>query len=134
MPKLEYVEGIGPSFATKLNAVGIKTTDGLLKQASTKKGRKELADKTGISEKLVLEWVNHIDLMRIKGVGAEYADLLEASGVDTVVELATRKADNLVKKMETINQEKQLVRQLPSLAMVEEWIKQAKTLPRVIEY
>jgi predicted flap endonuclease-1-like 5' DNA nuclease len=134
MPKLNYVEGIGPSFETKLNAVGIKTTGGLLKIASTKKGRKTLASQTEISEKMILEWTNHCDLLRIKGVGAEYADLLEAAGVDTVPELANRNAQNLLKQLTEVNITKKLVRQLPTIKMVELWIGQAKTLPRIIEY
>jgi len=134
MPKLNYVEGIGPSFEAKLNTVGIKTTEALIKVTVTKKGRKDLAEKTGISEKMLLEWTNHIDLFRIVGVGAEYADLLEEAGVDTVVELAGRRADNLVKKFEELNATKKLVRRIPTLAAVEDWIKQAKSLPRGVEY
>ncbi|MBS3973004.1 MAG: DUF4332 domain-containing protein [Erysipelotrichia bacterium] len=134
MPKLSFVEGIGPAYEEKLNALGIKTTEKFFELAATKKGRQELAEKSGISEKLILEWTNMIDLYRIKGVGSEYADLLEEAGVDTVAELAGRRADNLLKKMEEVNAQKQLVRLLPSLKMVEKWIAQAKTLPRGIEY
>jgi len=134
MPKLSFVEGIGPAYEEKLNALGIKTTEKFFEVAATKKGRKDLAERSGISEKLILEWTNMIDLYRIKGVGSEYADLLEAAGVDTVVELAGRRADNLLKKMEEENAEKKLVRLLPSLKMVEGWIAQAKELPRGVEY
>ncbi len=134
MPKLSFVEGIGPAYEEKLNALGIKTTEKFFELAATKKGRQELAEKSGISEKLILEWTNMIDLYRIKGVGSEYADLLEEAGVDTVAELAGRRADNLLKKMEEVNAQKKLVRLLPSLKMVEKWIAQAKTLPRGIEY
>lgn len=134
MPKLSFVEGIGPAYEEKLNALGIKTTEKFFEVAATKKGRKDLAERSGISEKLILEWTNMIDLYRIKGVGSEYADLLEAAGVDTVVELAGRRADNLLKKMEEVNAEKKLVRLLPSLKMVEGWIAQAKELPRGVEY
>lgn len=134
MPKLSFVEGIGPAYEEKLNALGIKTTEKFFEVAATKKGRKDLAERSGISEKLILEWTNMIDLYRIKGVGSEYADLLEAAGVDTVVELAGRRADNLHKKMEEVNAEKKLVRLLPSLKMVEGWIAQAKELPRGVEY
>jgi predicted flap endonuclease-1-like 5' DNA nuclease len=134
MPKLSFVEGIGPVYEEKLNNIGIKSTQKFFELAATKKGRKELAERADISEKLILEWTNMIDLYRIKGVGAEYADLLEASGVDTVAELAGRRADNLTKKMEEVNAEKKLVRVLPSLKMVEGWIAQAKELPRGIEY
>lgn len=134
MPKLSFVEGIGPAYEEKLNALGIKTTEKFFELAATKKDRQELAEKSGISEKLILEWTNMIDLYRIKGVGSEYADLLEEAGVDTVAELAGRRADNLLKKMEEVNAQKKLVRLLPSLKMVEKWIAQAKTLPRGIEY
>ena len=134
MPKLSFVEGIGPVYEEKLNALGIKTTEKFFEVAATKKGRKDLAERSGISEKLILEWTNMIDLYRIKGVGSEYADLLEAAGVDTVVELAGRRADNLLKKMEEVNAEKKLVRLFPSLKMVEGWIAQAKELPRGVEY
>lgn len=134
MPKLSYVEGIGPSYEAKLNEAGIKNTDKLLLKGATKKGRAELAEKAGVSEQLVLEWINHIDLYRIKGVGSEYADLLEAGGVDTVTELATRNASHLNEKLIKLNEEKKLVRKLPTIYQLEVWINQAKKLPRVIQY
>ena len=128
------VEGIGPVYAEKLITVGIETTNALLKAGKTTKERKELAEKTGISSKLILEWINHADLFRIKGVGSEYADLLEAAGVDTVPELAQRNAANLYSKMVAVNTEKRLVRRIPSQVSVENWVVQAKELPRAIEY
>ena len=134
MAKLEMVEGIGEGQANKLRAAGVATTEMLLEMGSTKKGRDDLAEKSGISGKLILEWVNHVDLFRIKGVAEEYADLLEASGVDTVPELAQRRADNLHKKLAELNAAKKLVRQLPSEKQVQEWIDQAKELPRKIQY
>ena len=134
MAKLSEIEGIGPSYEAKLNAIGVKTVEGLLKAGATKKGRLGLAEQSGISEKLVLEWVNAADLFRIRGVGSEYADLLEEAGVDTVVELATRKPENLFKKLVEVNAEKKLVRKLPTEAQVAEWVKEAGKLPRVIEY
>lgn len=134
MAKLSEIEGIGPSYEAKLNAVGVKTVEGLLKAGATKKGRLGLAEQSGISEKLVLEWVNAADLFRIRGVGSEYADLLEEAGVDTVVELSTRKPENLFKKLVEVNAEKKLVRKLPTEAQVAEWVKEAGKLPRVIEY
>ncbi|HPF84860.1 MAG TPA: DUF4332 domain-containing protein [Aminivibrio sp.] len=134
MANLEKVEGIGETYAKKLRDAGVGSTDMLLETGSTRKGRDELAAKTGIASKLILEWVNHVDLFRVKGVGEEYADLLEASGVDTVPELAQRRADNLHKKMAEVNAEKKLVRQLPSEKQVQEWIEQAKELPRKIQY
>ena len=128
------IEGIGKTYARTLNNAGIKTTDELLDAGSTKQGRKELAEKTGINENIILEWVNMADLFRIKGIGEEYSDLLEESGVDTVKELAQRNAENLHAKMEEVNNEKKLVRRTPTLEAVKNWIEQAKSLPRVVEY
>ena len=132
--KVIEVEGIGPVMAKQLNEVGINTTDELLAACKTKKQRKELAEKSGISEKRILTFANMVDLFRIHGVGGEYAELLEAAGVDTVVELATRNAENLTQKMEEVNEEKNLVRRTPALKSVTGWIEEAKTLPRVLEY
>ena len=131
---ISQVEGIGPVYAEKLSMVGINTVGGLLNAGKTPKGRNELAQKTGISSKLILEWVNHADLFRIKGVGSEYADLLEAAGVDTVPELAQRNAANLFDKMVEVNAKKRIVRRVPPKVSVEKWVAQAKELPRVIEY
>ncbi|MEM1581650.1 MAG: DUF4332 domain-containing protein [Candidatus Bathyarchaeia archaeon] len=134
MPKVEEIEGIGPEYARKLAEVGIKTTEDLLNAGATKKGRKELAEKTGISEKLILEWVNLADLFRIKGIGSEYSDLLEEVGVDTVVELARRDPESLHAKIIEVNTAKKLVRRPPTLSQVKNWVEQAKSLPRKIEY
>ena len=134
MAKLTKVEGIGEVYAQKLQEAGIGTTQALLEKGASPQGRKEIAEKTGISGTLILEWVNHVDLFRIKGVGEEYSDLLEAAGVDTVPELAQRNAENLYQKLATVNQEKKLVRQLPTQAQVSDWTEQAKRLPRVITY
>ncbi len=134
MAKLEEIEGIGPAYAEKLRAAGIASMEALLKAGATPKGRKELAEKADITGKLILEWVNHVDLFRIKGVASEYSDLLEEAGVDTIPELAQRRPDNLHAKLVEVNAVKELVRQLPSLKMVEGWVEQAKSLPRIIEY
>ena len=134
MTSLINIEGIGEIYAKKLKENGVATTEALLKKGSTRKGRQEIAEKTGISEKLVLEWVNLADLFRIKGVAEEYSDLLEEAGVDTVVELAQRNPANLYKKLVEVNEAKKLVRQLPTEAAVADWVAQAKKLPRVIEY
>lgn len=134
MAKIIDVEGIGPKYTEKLTKAGVSTTGGLLKAGATPKGRKDLAEKAGIGDALILEWVNHVDLYRIKGVGSEYSDLLEAAGVDTIPELAQRKASNLTEKMAAVNLEKKLVRKLPVEAQVADWIAQAKKLPRVITY
>ncbi|RME07654.1 MAG: DUF4332 domain-containing protein [Anaerolineae bacterium] len=134
MAKLAYVEGIGPAYAAKLEAAGIKSTKALLEKGATPQGRRELAEQTGISPDLLLKWINHVDMFRIKGIGSEYAELLEQTGVDTVPELAQRNPDNLYDAMVAVNQEKKLVRQLPSRRQVADWVAQAKSLPRVINY
>ena len=134
MAKLTKVEGIGQAYGQDLQEAGIATTDALLEKGASLQGRKEIAEKTGISEKLILRWVNHVDLFRVRGVGEEYADLLEAAGVDTVPELAQRNAENLYRKLVAVNQEKKLVRRLPTQAQVSGWIEQAKQLPRTITY
>ncbi|MDH3618769.1 MAG: DUF4332 domain-containing protein [Nitrosopumilus sp.] len=132
--KITEIEGIGPSYGEKLESAGMKNSDDLLDAGKTPQGRKDLAEKTGISSKLILEWINLCDLIRIKGVGEEYSDLLEEAGVDTVVELGTRNAENLQKKMEEVNKAKNLVRKTPTIDQVTAWVDEAKTLPRVIEY
>lgn len=132
--KIEEIEGIGPAYGEKLRAAGITTTDKLFKACTTKKMRQQLAETTGIEESRILKWANMVDLFRVKGIGAQYAELLEAAGVDTVKELAQRKAENLTTKMEEINAEKKLVRLVPALKNVQSWIAQAKELPRGLEY
>ncbi len=131
---LAYVEGIGPVYAEKLKAIGLISCLDFFKAGATRKGREELVEKSGISSKLILKWVNHIDLYRIKGIGSEYADLMEASGVDTVVELAQRNPANLFEKLNEVNAAKELVRKLPTAAQVEDWVTQAKGLLRVVTY
>ena len=134
MTKLVEIEGIGPTYAAKLEKAGVTSVETLLSTGGTAKARKDLAEKSAIDETLILKWVNRADLARIKGVGSELADLLEGAGVDTVVELAKRNAQSLMDKMTEVNQAKQLVRKLPSLSQVEDWVKQAKELPRAVSY
>lgn len=134
MASLINIEGIGPKYAEVLSTVGIKSVGALLKAGATVKGRKGIAEKTNISEKLILEWVNLADLFRIRGLGEEYTDLLEEAGVDTVVELATRNPANLILKLKEVNEQKNLVRRLPSVKQVTDWINQAKELPRMVFY
>jgi predicted flap endonuclease-1-like 5' DNA nuclease len=134
MTKLIEIEGIGATYAGKLEAVNITTIEQLLEAGSTPKGRKSLADETDISGKLILKWVNRADLFRIKGIGEEYADLLEVAGVDTVPELAQRNPANLYQSLVEVNEEKELVRRVPSESQVQGWVDQAKELPRVITY
>jgi len=134
MAKLLDIEGIGPVYAEKLQKAGVKSVESLLKLGATPKERETLAEKAGIDKSLILEWVNRADLFRIKGVAEEYSDLLEAAGVDTVVELAKRNAENLLAKFLEVNAAKKLVRRVPTLSQVEKWIEQAKELPRAIHY
>ncbi|MEM8497020.1 MAG: DUF4332 domain-containing protein [Pseudomonadota bacterium] len=131
---IDTIEGIGPANRDKLRGAGIKTTDALLKLCCDKKGRKAAAEKSGCSEGQLLKWVNMADLMRIKGVGEEYSELLEAAGVDTVKELRNRNAENLTKAMADTNAKKKLVRSIPSLKQVTNWVAQAKTLPPTITH
>lgn len=132
--KIEEIEGIGPIFGQKLREVGIKSTDQLREATKTKAQRKDLSAKTGIDESKILTFANHVDLFRVHGIGAQYSELLEAAGVDTVKELATRKPENLVQKMEEVNAKKELVRRVPPLKSVEKWVAEAKTLPRGLDY
>ena len=132
--KIEKIEGVGGKYAQKLQSAGVRTTNGLLQVAASKKGRQKLAEKAGISETLILEWVNLADLMRIKGVGEEFSDLLEEAGVDSVKELRNRRADNLHKAIMQTNQSKKLVRRAPSLSEVEGWVEQAKKLDPVVTH
>lgn len=132
--KIEKIEGIGPKYAAALAKAGIKTTERLLKVGATKKGRQGLAEETKISETNILEWVNRADLMRVKGVGEEYSDLLEQAGVDTVKELRNRKPENLWNAMKEANDKKKVVRVLPALSQVENWVAQAKQMDPVVKY
>ncbi len=134
MASIEIIEGIGGEYGKRMRAAGIRSTGALLKAGASAMGRKELAEKTGFSNHQILEWTNRADLMRVRGVGEEYSDLLETSGVDTAKELRTRNAENLLKKMEEVNAAKKLVRRLPALSMVKRWIAHAKELPPVMTY
>jgi predicted flap endonuclease-1-like 5' DNA nuclease len=133
--KLEKVEGIGPVYAEKLKQAGAKTTRDLLKLAKTPEDRKKLADSTGISEQMILKWANHADLMRIKGIGGEFAELLERVGVDTVKELANRNADNLYEAVQKFDlTTSPIVRRKPSKRSIASWIKHAKRLKPTLTY
>jgi predicted flap endonuclease-1-like 5' DNA nuclease len=132
--KVIEIEGIGPAYAEKLAGIGITTVEGLLEKGGAPRGRKEIATATGISDALVLRWVNIADLYRIRGVARQYSELLETAGVDTVVELSKRVPANLEKKMQEVNAVKKCVNKLPTLKQVEAWVAQAKTLPRVITH
>lgn len=134
MTKLVDIEGIGPKYAEALKSAGIDTAEELLQMGGTADGREKLAEQSGLSPKLILEWVNHVDLMRINGVGSEYADLLEAAGVDSVPELAQRNGANLTDKLASINETKKLVRKVPTETQVTGWIEEAKTLPKAVHH
>ncbi len=134
MTGIKKIEGIGEKFTSKLNTIGIRTMNQLLEEGATPAGRRNLEKNTSISPKLILRWVNMADLFRIKGIGEEYSDLLEAAGVDTVPELAQRNAESLYAKMSEVNKTKKLVRQLPGAGQVAKWIAQAKSLSRKVNY
>lgn len=133
--KVIEVEGIGPVAAEKLEAAGVTTTDDLLAQGGPASGRKRLAEATGLSEHQLLKWVNHVDLMRLDGVGSEYADLLEAAGVDSCAELARRNAANLAQTFAEVDAARpNWIRRLPSEATVAGWIAQAGSLDKVVTH
>lgn len=134
MTSLTKIEGIGETYAQKLKDAGIATTEALLKQGATPKGRQEIGEKSGIGDKLILKWINRADLFRVKGIGEEYADLLEVGGVDTVPDLARRNPESLYQKLMEVNAEKRLVRRPPSQTQVQDWVKQAQGLDRVVTY
>ena len=132
--KIVEIEGVGEVYAEKLKAEGIDTVEVLLEKCSKPAGRKALAEATGISPKLILKWTNHADLFRIKGVGPQFAELLEAAGVDTVQEFRHRVPENLQKRLEEVNEQKNLCNRVPSVSEVEKMVEQAKQLPPALEY
>lgn len=132
--KIIDIQGIGPAYAEKLKAAGINKVSQLLEKGKTAKGRKTLEEETGIRHDLILTWVNHADLFRIKGVGPQFAELLEASGVDTVKEFAHRNAENLVAKMVEVNEKEHRTRRVPTVTEVQKMIDQAKELPAEVTY
>jgi predicted flap endonuclease-1-like 5' DNA nuclease len=127
------IEGIGPATVEKLTQAGVSTPQDLLNAGATRKGRAELSQKTGISTSQLLKWVNRVDLSRVKGIGPQYADLLEAAGVDTPKELASRNPDHLVETLTKTNDARHLVHQVPSASQVSTWIKSAKKLKPIVE-
>ncbi|MGR8947747.1 MAG: DUF4332 domain-containing protein [Gammaproteobacteria bacterium] len=132
--KIDEIEGIGPAYAAKLKEIGIDDTDGFLKLCCDAKGRDEAAAKTGISEKLILTWANMADLMRVNGIGKQYAEILHAAGVDTIKELRTRNAGNLAEAMKKINDEKNLANANASESSVQDWIDKAKEMEPLITH
>ena len=134
MASIDAIEGMSHAEATKLRKARVRTTEALLKTASTRSGRKELSAKTGIPDKQILQWVNRADLMRVKGIGSEYADLLEVAGVDTIRELRRRNPANLLETLVVLNTRKRLVRRLPTEGMVSGWIDEAKVVNPTVTY
>ena len=134
MSKLSDIEGIGEVYSAKLEEAGITTLENLLKAGSERKGCKEIAENTGINEKLILKWTIRADLARVKGISTQYAGLLERASIDTAPELAQCRADNLHTTMVEINDKINLVRKVPALSQVKDWVAQAKELPRVVNY
>jgi predicted flap endonuclease-1-like 5' DNA nuclease len=132
--KIDEIEGIGPAYRESLQKAGVNSTDDLLEHCANPAGRKAMAEKTGLSEKKILGWANMADLMRVSGVGRQYAELLEASGVDTIKELRNRKAENLATAMQTVNATKKLAKTAPTATTVEKWIGQAKNTDPKITY
>lgn len=132
--RIEQIEGIGPAFAAKLTQAGVNTTSSLLESCRSPKDRELLSSRTGIGAEQLLKWANHADLMRISGIGRQFAELLEASGVDTVTELKHRVAENLAAKMAEVNAEKRLCRVSPGAATITKWIAQAARLEAAIRY
>ncbi len=132
--KIEEIEGIGSVYAEKLETVGIKTTEALLDRAETKKGREKLAEETGISEKLILKWANHADLFRIKGIAGQFAELLEAAGVDTVKELRHRVPANLYAKLVEVNEARNLCNRVPAESEIARMVDQAKEMEPRMKY
>lgn len=132
--KIDEIEGIGPAFAQKLEGAKIKTTDDFLNLCCDAKGRKSVAETTGISETHLLKWANLADLMRVSGIGPQFSELLEAAGVDTIKELRTRNAENLAAKMSEINEQKKLAKASPAAAVVAGWIEKAKGMDPKISH
>ncbi|MEO7453705.1 MAG: DUF4332 domain-containing protein [Fimbriimonadales bacterium] len=131
---IKEVEGIGEVFGAKLEAAGVASTEALIDQGASPAGREKLATSIDVTAARILEWVNRVDLMRVRGVGSEYSDLLEAAGVDTVPELAQRNPANLAEAIAATIAEKGLVRRPPSASEIESWVAHAKELGRVITY
>jgi len=132
--RIEVIEGIGPAHASALSRAGVTHVRHLIQRAATAGGRETLARETGLSTTQLLEWLSHIDLMRIRGVGAEYSDLLEAAGVDSPVDLAQHSPAHLATLLAQTNAEHPLVRRVPSEKVLAAWISEARTLPRLVTH
>jgi predicted flap endonuclease-1-like 5' DNA nuclease len=135
MPKaITMIEGIGPAYKAKLEVAGISSVEALLEKGGAKKGRVDIAAATGISEKRILKWVNMADLFRINGIASQFAELLKATGVDTVKELKMRNPANLHKMLIETNEQKKLTRAVPALSQIEDFINQAKIMEPMVTH
>ena len=132
--RIDEIEGIGPSYRAKLESADIRDTENLLEACRHRKGRKGVSAQTGISEKLLLEWSNMADLMRVSGIGPQNAELLEASGVDTIAELRHRNPVNLAIQMRRVNAKKRLCKTTPTADRLDVWISQAKNITSKISH
>jgi hypothetical protein len=134
MAKLEEIEGVSPAYAEKLRDAGVGSVEALLEAGADRAGRKRLVEQTGLASDQIMRWINYADLFRIRGVAGEYAQLLEAAGVDSVPELAQRNPDRLAGALSATNEEKKLVRQAPSAKQVAAWVTEAKSLGRAVQH
>lgn len=131
---IQSIEGVGASYGSTLATAGIHTTDDLLRQCADRRGRQKVAARTGLDEGRLLRWANLADLMRVKGVGRQYSELLEAAGVDTVKELRTRRADNLAAAMRDVNAARRLAKLAPTASTVERWVERAADLTPLVTH
>lgn len=134
MARIDEIRSLSHKDATRLRKAGVRTTEALLRRAATRSGRAELSDATDLATADLLRWVNVADLMRIKGIGGEYAELLSLCGVNTVKELRRRNEVALTAKIMSVNGRKDLVRRLPTEAMVESWIERAGRIDQVVKH
>lgn len=132
--KIVEIEGIGPVFAEKLSKAGVLTIESLLEKGASRTGRKNISEQSGVDESKILNWVNKADLFRIKGIGPQFSELLEAAGVDTVKELRNRNPENLHLKLVEVQAEKKITRAVPALKQVNKFVEQAKNLPPIVTY
>ncbi|MBU0741852.1 DUF4332 domain-containing protein [bacterium] len=132
--KIERIEGIGPAHAGRLAAAGIATTEDLLDLCADPVGRADVAEASGLGLDRILAWANLADLMRINGIGPQFAELLEAAGVDTVMELRTRDAETLAAALEAINAARKLTRVTPTAATVRKWVDLARATEPLVRH
>jgi predicted flap endonuclease-1-like 5' DNA nuclease len=132
--KIIEIKGVGPSYSEKLESLNIKTTYDLLKKCTTPQDRRKISKKSKISETIILKWVNMIDLLRIKGIGVEISEFMEYLGTDTINKLANSDPEILFQKMKDLNNNKNIIKRTPTLRKVENWISQAKEIPRIVKY